>query len=1510
ALYLGKPCDYNYLNQSKCYTLDGVDEAYEFARLQQSMEMVGFSPEKQHRCFRVLSAVLHLGNVQFAKKSTYHSDETVLISNRHELDVISKLLLVKEETLLTALTCKRTKAAKGETLVINYKMPDAIAARDAMAKCLYGALFDWIVMQVNHALLSKKDYRDHKGHYIGVLDIFGFEDFGDQNNFEQFCINYANEHLQFYFNQHVFKYEQEEYIRESINWRNIDFIDNVDCLTLVEGRPHGLLYLLDDQCQFPGATNDTVLQKFVNHHKGNPLFEVPPSRPAPGFAIKHYAGKVKYQIRDFREKNMDLMRPDIVSVLKVSQLAFVRELVGADPLAIFRWQILKAFFRAYFIFTKLREMSKMKRGLNDNYIINEISNTRRSRTSFDGKRLLHGRPDTANGTGGPGRNGSDGTIPTAPVSRISKAILSKQALFGAVSTPQCIRGSLVKTSSSLCPMHGSQHSLCSNDAKVLSKANKILMKHKTIAQQKLQIKSKGIEKSIKNLKTLKQLMAPTTGASSHSQPYHGKAHNHHNTISRSGRKQTPTVTHQFQSSLQQLMEALNLANPFFVRCIKSNGDKIANHFDDVLVLLQLRYTGMLETVRIRQSGYSVRLSFDEFIQHYRILLPKGLLSSQSDVKQFLSLMNLNRDDYQIGKSKIFMRESEKLILDERLHQEILRRIVTLQRWVRTWLLRKRFKEMRGAAIIIQCHTRRWMAQQRLSRLKRIATYENWAANCIQKNWRSFKQKQWFERLRQSTVAFQAHCRGFLTRTRLASTTATTTAAMPSTHTSVPTLDTKLSTSAAIITAIPEADSLTKLSSDQSLHHFRTNESQIPMDSQSYHSDEAFLSKGSSQEELLDSLPIQCSTQSSSLPHLDVRPRHRMVGTEPTLADQIRAKESEDSSGIHEDIEDSDPDLPCAGSIGAGRLPPVMPHKRLSTDRPLQAYDAEEEEDESELFGVEYDRELEDKSRLDRRRNRVVRKLSLKKSKSSKTVAEDKTVGQDLSPTKYGDTSRDHRQLTKISSDSSALISTHKQRIQHFVEPLEPQNVVKEAKLSKTGLTSHVTASGQPAPQVKSSSSLSDSVGALQKAKKTLKTFIGKSSSSEKWAKSQAKGSHSSMQTAVCYDSGPEEVSLLCSSSHRSAQGKRPSKSLEPMPAPPVPPVRDFSLMNGHSMRSQSQFRSGELCAVCENAMSFRGQPTGAGVRCDECRLLFHNKCVHSSHQIPCRSNLTQHSASASAVMLAPINANPSRPPRSKNRKGGKNWQKLSAKENTGANANANDTPSTRSQSVRDSQTSAGGSGWLVTRTAEFVDPRDILITDCDELQVMDAFILKKVYEMDEEKRRSHKESTVDVVFKLALKEFRSNLISTYSVAAQDGHLKLTYKNLIDHFEQVIRNICQKENTWKSFPVIMVMDAFILKKVYEMDEEKRRSHKESTVDVVFKLALKEFRSNLISTYSVAAQDGHLKLTYKNLIDHFEQVIRNICQKENTWKSFPVIMGVNAFRGYLDQLRHKQMEMRGD
>ncbi|EAT44232.1 AAEL004375-PA [Aedes aegypti] len=561
ALHLLPADKYHYLN-AKNLTLENCDEKYEFSRLKQSMEMVGFSAEKQRRLFAVLSAVLLLGNVEFfPKKSTYHHDESVQVRNPEVVGLISELLRVKQETLLSALTSKRVKAS-GETLIMQYKLPEAIAARDALAKCLYGALFDWIVLQVNHALLNK-DQTMHTGHSIGVLDIFGFEDFGLQNSFEQLCINYANEHLQYYFNLHVFKYEQKEYKREGIKWTDIEFLDNSGCLQLFESKPSGLLCILDDLCNFPGATNETLLQKFNSVHKDSTFYEKP-QRKENAFIIKHYAGKVKYQVAEMREKNLDLMRQDIVSVLKNSSMAFVRELVGADPTAI-------------------------------------------------------------------------------------------------------------KT-----------------------------------------------------------------------------------------RKQPLTVTAQFQISLIALMETLNQANPFFIRCIKSNPNKISNQFDEATVTRQLRYTGMLETVRIRRAGYNVRLTYEEFIQLYRILLPKGLVSSQKDVRDFMNTMDLNKQHYQLGLTKIYMRESQKMRLDICLHTKIIDSIITIQRWFRSILQRKKYCQYRSAACTIQTYWRLYVKEKQAKFLRKLRTD---AATIIQSAWRGYSVRKWYTKLKTGVQVIQARIRGNQARDR-------------------------------------------------------------------------------------------------------------------------------------------------------------------------------------------------------------------------------------------------------------------------------------------------------------------------------------------------------------------------------------------------------------------------------------------------------------------------------------------------------------------------------------------------------------------------------------------------------------------------------------------------------------------------------------------------------------------------------------------------------------------------
>ncbi|VVC45493.1 Ubiquitin-related domain,Myosin head, motor domain,Rho GTPase-activating protein domain,P-loop [Cinara cedri] len=732
SLHLHRVDYYNYLNGSGCYTLGNLDEKYEFSRLKQSMEMVGFTPEKQRRLFAVLSAVLLLGNVDFQpRKSAYHHDEAVAVRNPEIVFLISQLLRVKQETLLAALTAKRAKAS-GETLVINYKLPEAIAARDAMAKCLYGALFDWIVLQVNHALLSKKDtLRDHQGNSIGVLDIFGFEDFGACNSFEQFCINYANEHLQYYFNQHVFKYEQEEYRKEGIKWSDIDFLDNTGCLQMIEGKPNGLLCVLDDQCNFPGSSCETLLQKFNSVHKDNKFYEMP-QRKENAFIVRHYAGRVKYQVFEMREKNLDLMRQDIVGVLKNSSMAFVRELVGADPVAVFRWAIVRAFFRGYFSFQEAGRRHRQSRV--DGVKASSIS--LRFRNSVQNDSLIRYTPkfpinSTSYGGGyviNVGKKLASNPNNEQNVYKNNSAF-NKFTNLEIVNSNKNINKEDIKTRANC---------KSTDEDKVIERATQIVMKNKSFRP-----KDRG-NKGLKNLQSVKTLAGRIQIQGS---------------ISSKARKQPLTVTAQFQMSLNSLMDTLNQANPFFIRCIKSNSNKVANMFDHDTVQRQLRYTGMLETVRIRQAGYNVRLSYEEFIQLYRILLPKGLNSNSQDVRNFLQTLNLDRDNYQIGESKVFLRECEKLKLDYRLHQQIMASIVTIQRWFRTLLQRRQYLRITWATETLQSWWRMILAQRLVNKMR----MDESAAIYIQSAWRKHRVSNWYKNLRRSVITLQAHSRGYLAR---------------------------------------------------------------------------------------------------------------------------------------------------------------------------------------------------------------------------------------------------------------------------------------------------------------------------------------------------------------------------------------------------------------------------------------------------------------------------------------------------------------------------------------------------------------------------------------------------------------------------------------------------------------------------------------------------------------------------------------------------------------------------
>uniref|UniRef100_A0A8C4QUF8 Myosin motor domain-containing protein n=1 Tax=Eptatretus burgeri TaxID=7764 RepID=A0A8C4QUF8_EPTBU len=139
--------------------------------------------------------------------------------------------------------------------------------------------------------------------------------------------------------------EQEEYMNEGIAWHPIDYVDNLGCIKLIAKKPTGLFHLLDEECNFPQANNETLLAKFRKQHEGSKYLKLP-AVMEPAFTIRHFAGKVKYNIKDFREKNMDHMRPDVIALLRSSRSWFVRGLIGIDPVALFRWATIRAFFQA------------------------------------------------------------------------------------------------------------------------------------------------------------------------------------------------------------------------------------------------------------------------------------------------------------------------------------------------------------------------------------------------------------------------------------------------------------------------------------------------------------------------------------------------------------------------------------------------------------------------------------------------------------------------------------------------------------------------------------------------------------------------------------------------------------------------------------------------------------------------------------------------------------------------------------------------------------------------------------------------------------------------------------------------------------------------------------------------------------------------------------------------------------------------------------------------------------
>ncbi|XP_068566277.1 myosin-IIIa isoform X4 [Cebidichthys violaceus] len=602
----------------------------QFDAVEQCFKVIGFTLEELGSVYSTLAAILNSGDIEFSPVASEHQTDKSDISNNSVLENVASLLCIRSDELQEALT-SHCVVARGETIVRPNTVEKATEVRDAMGKALYGRLFSWIVNRIN-ALLRPGSHlgEDEKGLNIGILDIFGFENF-KKNSFEQLCINIANEQIQFYFNQHIFAWEQDEYLNEEVDARMIEYEDNRPLLDLFLQKPMGMLSLLDEESRFPQATDQTLVEKFEDNLKTKSFWR--PKRVDLGFGIHHYAGKVIYSAAGFLAKNRDTLPADIVLLLRSSENELTRKLV-THPL------------------TKTGNLAHTK-----------------------------------------GKGVNSMRTPTRTITFAKMGVLTLYNSFS-FSEP----GEPGDT------------------------------------------------------------------------PYHPRE---------TTNMRTQTVASYFRYSLMDLLSKMVAGQPHFVRCIKPNNDRQANKFDREKVLVQLRYTGVLETAKIRRQGYSHRILFANFIKRYYIVAFHA--HEEPPVTQEACAAILEKaklENWAMGKTKVFLKyyHVEHLNL---MVQQATQRIILLQAYVRGWMGAKRYrrilKEREQSALVLQSAYRGHKVRKRAAddkskvkfeafivqfqavcrsylakrKYKELLDEKNKAATKIQARYRGHKERKSFKRKREA-----------------------------------------------------------------------------------------------------------------------------------------------------------------------------------------------------------------------------------------------------------------------------------------------------------------------------------------------------------------------------------------------------------------------------------------------------------------------------------------------------------------------------------------------------------------------------------------------------------------------------------------------------------------------------------------------------------------------------------------------------------------------------------------
>ncbi|XP_063082989.1 unconventional myosin-VI isoform X3 [Cavia porcellus] len=310
-----------------------LDDHGDFIRMCTAMKKIGLGDEEKLDLFRVVAGVLHLGNIDFEEAGSTSGGCNLKNKSTQSLEYCAELLGLDQDDLRVSLTTRvmltTAGGTKGTVIKVPLKVEQANNARDALAKTVYSHLFDHVVNRVNQCFPFETS-----SYFIGVLDIAGFEYF-EHNSFEQFCINYCNEKLQQFFNERILKEEQELYQKEGLGVNEVHYVDNQDCIDLIEAKLVGILDILDEENRLPQPNDQHFTSAVHQKHKDHFRLTIPRKsklavhrnlRDDEGFIIRHFAGAVCYETTQFVEKNNDALHMSLESLICESQDKFIREL--------------------------------------------------------------------------------------------------------------------------------------------------------------------------------------------------------------------------------------------------------------------------------------------------------------------------------------------------------------------------------------------------------------------------------------------------------------------------------------------------------------------------------------------------------------------------------------------------------------------------------------------------------------------------------------------------------------------------------------------------------------------------------------------------------------------------------------------------------------------------------------------------------------------------------------------------------------------------------------------------------------------------------------------------------------------------------------------------------------------------------------------------------------------------------------------------------------------------------